>query len=321
MDSTSPATGLEFRHIGGSIQPVAENFDDLKAVLELDEALFAVTGLDIISLRADPKFLEYLDTDKNGKIRTDELKAAISFLLDALKDGTGVNERSSFLELSWLNTDSATGLEISRSARQVLHNLGKPSEDRISLDDVKDEKQIKSCVTHNGDGIVSADFAAPGAAKTIELAVKFTGGSVDISGTVGINGSQLANFVTAANDLIAWYKEADGDTALLPFGDRTQEVCSCFTQIKSVMDDFFLSSETLAFLDSDPERLAKKDSIADVRTPADVMLAPGQLGLDTIDQTTFWLAWAGFTVAFGMVKLLPATIYFGTSPCSVMPLG
>ena len=281
MSSTSPASGLTFRRIGGSIQPVAENFDDLKAVLELDEALFAVTGLDIISLRADPKFLEYLDTDKNGKIRTDELKAAIAFLLDVLKDGTGVNERSSFLELSRLNTDSATGLEISRSARQVLHNLGKPSEGRISLDDVKDEKQIKSCVTHNGDGIVSAEFAMPGAAETIALAVKFSGGSIDISGTVGINGTQLADFVTAANALLAWYKEADADSALLPFGDRTQEVCSCFTQIKSVVDDFFLSSETLAFLDSDPERLAKKDSIADVRTPADVLAMLQKIAIAT----------------------------------------
>ena len=271
MVSSSPASGLEFRHIGGSIQPVAEKFDSLKAVLELDEALFAVTGLDIISLRADQKFLEYLDTDKNGKIRTDELKEAISFMLDALKDGTGVDERSSVLKLDRLNTDSATGSEIYKSARQVLHNIGKETAGEISLEDLKDQKQINSCVTQNGDGIVTSDSAAPELVGTIDLAVKFTGGSADVSGSVGINGKQLDDFVAAAKALIAWHKEADGNSTLLPFGERTHEIYACFSQIKSVVDDYFLSSETLAFLDTDPERLAKKDSIADVRTPADVM--------------------------------------------------
>ncbi|MBQ9500866.1 MAG: hypothetical protein IJU70_01790 [Lentisphaeria bacterium] len=271
MVSSSPASGLEFRHIGGSIQPVAENFDSLKAVLELDEALFAVTGLDIISLRANPKFLEYLDTDKNGKIRTDELKEAIAFMLDALKDGTGVDEESAVLDLNWLDKESATGLEIYRSAKQVLHNIGKEAEEKISLDDLKDQKQINSCVTQNGDGIVTSDSAAPELVRTIDLAVKFTGGSADVSGGTGINGKQLDDFVAAAKTLIFWHKEADGNTALLPFGERTHEIYGCFSQIKTVVDDYFLSSETLAFLDTDPERLAKKDSIADVRTPADVM--------------------------------------------------
>ena len=271
MVSSSPASGLEFRRIGGSIQPVAEKFDSLKAVLELDEALFAVTGLDIISLRANPKFLEYLDTDKNGKIRTDELKEAISFMLDVLKDGTGVDERSPVLKLDRLDTDSATGGEIYKSARQVLHNIGKETAEEISLEDLKDQRQINSCVTQNGDGIVTSDSAAPELVDTIDLAVKFTGGSVDVSGSVGINGKQLDEFVAAARTLIAWHREADGNSALLPFGERTHEIHACFSQIKSVVDDYFLSSETLAFLDSDPERLAKKDSIADVRTPADVM--------------------------------------------------
>ena len=66
----SAETPQEFRFIGGAWQPIVENFEQLKAVLELDEAWFAITGIDITSLRADQKFLAYLDSDKNGKIRT-----------------------------------------------------------------------------------------------------------------------------------------------------------------------------------------------------------------------------------------------------------
>lgn len=271
MEQPVNHAGLEFRLIGGAFQPVAESYEKLKTVLELDEAWFAVTGIDIVSLRADQKFLEFLDSDKNGKIRTDEIKSAIAFMLEVLKDGSGYEKRSQVLSLSALNTESKTGAEILESARLVLHNLGKEDAQEISLDDIRDEKQIKSCVLCNGDGVITADDTAPELAEIINLAIAFGGGEADLSGNNGINEKLLDKFVEAVNTLLAWHKEADDKKEFCPFGSQTKDIYTRYIQIKEALDSFFLNSETLAFLDTDPDRLAKKDSVADVRSPAEVM--------------------------------------------------
>ena len=274
MIPTDPAkepASQEFRLIGGAWQPVVANFEQLKAVLELDEAWFAITGIDTVSLRADQKFLEYLDSDKNAKIRTDEIKDAIRFMADVLKDGSGFEKGSTELALDTLNTDSPAGAELLSSAKQILCNLGKADAASISLADINDEKQIKNCALCNGDGIITPDAVDANLAAIINLAIKHAGAETDCTGAAGINAARLDTFTGAVKALLAWYQEADINPALLPFGENTRNIYNAFSQIKEAVDDYFLSSATLSFLTTDPDRLAKKDSTADVRTPAEVM--------------------------------------------------
>ena len=270
-DSSKETATQEFRLIGGAWQPVVMNFEQLKAVLELDEAWFAITGIDTASIRADQKFLEYLDSDKNAKIRTDELKDAIRFMTDVLKDGSGFEKESSELALDALNTDSPAGAELLSSAKQILNNLGKGDAASITLSDIADEKQIKNCVLCNGDGIITPDAVDEKLAGIINLAMKQAGAEIDLAGTAGVNVKRLDDFAGAAKALLAWYQEADTTPALLPFGENTRNIYNAFSQLKEAVDDYFLSSATLSFLTTDPDRLAKKDSTADVRTPAEVM--------------------------------------------------
>ena len=266
-----PETTQDFRFIGGAWQPIVENFEQLKAVLELDEAWFAITGIDITSLRADQKFLNYLDSDKNGKIRTDEIKDAIKFMAEVLKDGSGFEQQSRELLLEALNTDVPAGAELLATAKQILCNLGKVDASSITLADVSNEKQIKNCVLCNGDGIITPDSVDEKLAGIINLAIKQTGAETDLSGAAGINAKRLDDFTAAAKALLSWYQESDSDPALLPYGENTKTVYTAFSQVKDAIDDYFLSSATLSFLNSDPDRLAKKDSTADVRTPAEVL--------------------------------------------------
>ena len=270
-DSAKEAASQEFRLIGGAWQPVVTDFEQLKAVLELDEAWFAITGIDATSLRADQKFLGYLDSDKNGKILTDEIKAAIRFMAEVLNDGSGFEKGSTELALDALNTDSPAGAELLSSAKQVLSNLGKADASSVSLADITDEKQIKNCVLCNGDGIITPDSVDEKLAAVINLAIKQAGAETDCAGAAGINAARLDSFVGAVKTLLAWYHEADTTPALLPFGENTRNIYNAFSQIKDAVDDYFLSSATLSFLTTDPDRLAKKDSTADVRTPAEVM--------------------------------------------------
>ena len=68
MDNNN-GQGMEFRLVGGALQPVAEKFSTLEKVRDLDAALFAITSIDTASLRTNPLFLSFLDSDKNAKIK------------------------------------------------------------------------------------------------------------------------------------------------------------------------------------------------------------------------------------------------------------
>ena len=263
--------GLEYRLIGGSMQVVADRFVHLKEVVELDEAWFAVTGIDLGSLRADKYFLEFLDVDRNCKVRTDEVKDALRFLLEVLKDGSGFDKREDVLSLDAINQESPKGKQIYDAAKVVLGNLGKPDAGVITLAEIRNDKAIKSCIRHNGDGVIAPDAEEdPEAAFILEQAIKFSGGTADLSGSTGVNVAQLDGFLDAVRKVVAWYEQEKVDPQLRPFGEQTPGVFAHFSAVKEALDSFFLNSETLAFLDCDPERLAKKDSVADVRSPADV---------------------------------------------------
>ena len=204
-----PEMTQDFRFIGGAWQPIVENFEQLKAVLELDEAWFAITGIDITSLRADQKFLAYLDSDKNGKIRTDEIKDAIKFMAEVLKDGSGFEQQSRELLLEALNTDVPAGSELLATAKQILCNLGKADSPSIALTDVSNEKQIKNCVLCNGDGIITPDSVDEKLAGIINLAIKQAGAETDLSGAAGINAKRLDDFTAAAKALLEKAPEFD----------------------------------------------------------------------------------------------------------------
>ena len=96
MSETIP---IQTIRVGGSRQAAASSFRDLAPLVALDDALWASTGINIAALRLDPRFLAFLDTDGNGRIRSDEVRAALRFLTASLADGSGVDQASPKLRI------------------------------------------------------------------------------------------------------------------------------------------------------------------------------------------------------------------------------
>ena len=67
---------LTFRKYGGSYQLRIHDAADLENIQVLDEVHWAATSIPIDSLNCDKAFTAYVDTDKNGRIRPAEVKAA-----------------------------------------------------------------------------------------------------------------------------------------------------------------------------------------------------------------------------------------------------
>ncbi len=245
-----------FSNYGGSYQLTIETPADLKRILGLDEALWAATSLPIDILNADKKFLEYLDTDKNGRIRTDEIKDAVRWTFNILKDVSRMSEGTDELLLESINTDIPEGKILKGTAKIILFNLnGQTDADRVTLTQVRNLQGIMASSTTNGDGVITPDATDDAKlAKLITLIMQTMGSSDDASGKPGINGTQTENFFTEASGYLAWLErgkipEGTEKTDIMVWGEETNAAFGALRNTERKIDEFFAQCALAKFDD------------------------------------------------------------------------
>lgn len=250
-NATTFPGGLSFRRVGGSYQPAVSGFADFPALLELDEAHWALTSVDIDVLRVpDRRFLEIMDSDGNRKLRTDEVKAALAFMVRNLRDGSGVDRGDDTLRLDAINPESPEAPVLLAAARLILANLGRSDGDAISLDEVRRDKDIRSRAESNGDGVVVPEpESEPELAETINAVMAVAGSVTDLSGVAGIGAAQLEEFaVGAAHRLELLDEPIHRADEVMPFGDETESLYAEVEALDGVIREYFLAAEAVAFL-------------------------------------------------------------------------
>ena len=287
MSKTNSEHVMTYSKVGGNYQLLIKTFADLQAVLELDEAFWALNCVEINSLRMDRRFLAFVDGNNDGKIRTDEIRSAVRFYLDHVLDGKGFENESETIELASINPEK--GAALLESAKLILKNLNKPDAASLTLAELRNDKAIRSRSYNNGDGVVTPDAEQPAEINDrINLVMKTAGSADDISGVKGVNAAILDKFALESAAFLAWDdKITQDDGTLLCFGENTAAVYEKFLGVKEDIDNYFLNSETLEFFSVEPERVAKKELSADVRAPQEVkaMLEKSVLALPRTDCT------------------------------------
>jgi len=110
---------LTFKRFGRSYHLRIQTAEDLRAVLDLNEAHWVATAAPIETINCDATFLKLVDTDHNGRILCYELKDAIAWLLKTLCDTRGVSAGSTTLS-EWLPV-AAYSSERERCADEDCH--------------------------------------------------------------------------------------------------------------------------------------------------------------------------------------------------------
>ena len=242
---------MRFRRLGGSYQLMIETAEDLQNVLELNVAHWAVTSIKINSMICDSAFLETLDSGKNGRIRADEVQAALRWLLSYYKDVSDIVAGADHLTLSKLNPENPAARLIQESVRVAQRNLNLPDSDTITMNELNDHANIISNALQNGDGVIPPDPVEsldPEAAACIRDIMKRVGSHPDVSGVPGVSQEDLDTYESLAKTYLAWIdrKEQDART-LFPFGDHTASFYAAFQTVEEAVDAFFRSCETLNY--------------------------------------------------------------------------
>lgn len=242
--------------------------EDIAHLGELDQKLWTALSCPVDGLEFDREFLEYLDSDHDGRIRVKEVVKASEWICSVLKDRDLLLNSSDTLPLSAFDTNSVEGCRLEKSARRVLESIGKSSKEAISMEDTADSKAIFSKMRFNGDGIVTPLSAGDDAKDAIECALKCFPASLDRSGQDGVDAATVEAFYTALQAFKAW-NDAKGEECS-PFGADSEKVFASVEALKALVNGYFTQCEYFAY---DPESDLAKESADSLSHPnADILL-------------------------------------------------
>ncbi|MBK9388397.1 MAG: hypothetical protein IPN34_26555 [Planctomycetes bacterium] len=250
-----------FFRAGGFDQVKLDTGADFVALGEgkLDQKLWVALACPTKGLEFDPKTLELLDVDKDGRIRAPEMIAAVKWTCSLLANPDELAKGSKALPLASIKSSSAEGKQLIASAKRILEGLGKAQANQISPDDTADTKAIFAQTNFNGDGIVPVDAAGDDAVKQVLVdLIACMGSVVDRSGKPGVDAKLVDGFFAAIAAHLAWLDKADKNVR--PLGDDTDAAHAAYAAVKAKVDDYFARCRLAEFDPAALEALLKEQS-------------------------------------------------------------
>lgn len=216
--TAEPLPPIRFVRAGGFDQIILETAADLRHLRKLDQTLWVASSCPTRGLDLEPESLDFVDTDKDGRIRPPEILAAIDWVLEVLRDTSTLPEVLDFLKLEQINPESEVGAQILQTIERIHSNLGLTDASVITLGQTLDRSGIFAAVKSNGDGVIPASAAeSPEVAQLIQDILLTIGGTTDQSGETGVTADSLEQFFTALDSYLRWWVQGHpSDAHLLP---------------------------------------------------------------------------------------------------------
>jgi len=250
-----------FERYGRSYQLRIRTPEDLERLLTLDESLWAATSAPVRSLTGNADFLAFVDSDANGRIRTDEMRAAVRWLFERLADRSRLALETDEVPLAALDAARAPGAALLDTARFVLRTLDAPDSPTIDMARLRAYHADLRDTSINGDGVVTADAAADAdARRLIADVMTCIGGVEDHIGRSGITVEALDTFLAQVRAYVAWSRqgtvpEGRESTDVMPLGAETPQACAALQAVAPKVEQFYALCRAL-WLSPSPEPLA-----------------------------------------------------------------
>jgi len=261
---SSPAATEKWRfsRLGGFDQVELKRGSDLLGLPELDQKLWAALSCPTHGLFFDSQTLTLLDTDKDGRIRANEVIDAVRWAGKVLKNPADLIQQKSTLPLAAINDQDPEGQQLLASAIEILKNLGKADATEITADDLADMTKIFANTQFNGDGIIPVKAASDEAGQqAITDIINCLGEIQDRCGEPGINLEKIEQFFKDAGAYFDWWQQSDAEAVRIrnQFAD-TEAAAALLAQLKPKIDDFFTRCQLAEFDTGATELLNPADS-------------------------------------------------------------
>lgn len=233
-------TPLVYRRYGGSLQVDLPNFEALVEAINIPETQWMATACPVDGLQCDPRFLSFMDADKNGRIRVAEVRDAVKHTAKFLQSRKGADARSEVLELDALSPE---GAKLKSAALRILGVLKATDTARISLEQVRASDPVLRTAGINGDGIVAPEFLSE---KVRGLASRIMAAFPEVknrAGQAGIDPATLQRFRDARTALLA---HTGQKASVFVWGDQSLARAQRIREVKPLLDAYFLQCRLVA---------------------------------------------------------------------------
>lgn len=233
----------KFYRAGGVDQVTLRNGADLLHLEELNQKLWVALAMPTRGVEFDPKTLDMLDTDKDGRVRAPEIIGAVKWCNEVFTNLDDLFKGGDSVPLPTLKEGP-----VRSGAKRILENLGKGEATSISLADVADTAKIFAATKFNGDGVVPADSAEDESTrKAIEDIIATVGGVPDRSGKPGVDLAKTDLFFSEATAFSNWKGQGEDSAAILPLNEQTASAAAAVNAVRAKVDDYFARCRLAAF--------------------------------------------------------------------------
>lgn len=250
-----------FQRMGAIDQATLGNDYDWTHLDQLDPKLWMALSCPIEGLEFDADTLNLLDVDKDGRIRAQEVKAAVAWLCERLEHPSEACKRRTEVTLQDLRQDTEGGKAVASALKLTLKKLtlkkyNKNEQSSLSLTECEDVLAEAAGYAFNGDGIITIQSAEEsGNAKEMVDFIRFglaiVGGKKDASGQPGFDKPLAKQLQNRAKATLEWRNSIRNIT--LPLDENTGAAWTLLGRLGPRFDDFFDRCSVAAFA---PESLA-----------------------------------------------------------------
>lgn len=242
----------QFFRAGGVDQVIIRTGEDIARLPELDQKLWVALACPTRGIEFDPRTLDLIDTDGDGRIRPPELLAACAWACERVRDPDELAQPGEALRIDAIKDETEAGAALAQAARRILAMAGQPdSTTTITLADVLARSDQLSAMRFNGDGIITADTAQDDtlARETIGHILQTQGGTPPVGDPArpGIDRARANAFFADLDKLHAWAARARGATTGLALGDQTLRATQAMNAVAEKVEDFFARCRLAAF--------------------------------------------------------------------------
>jgi hypothetical protein len=231
-----------FSRTGGVEQVVLKKGEDIANLDQLDQKLWAALSMPVASAGL-ARTLEWLDDDRDGKIRVPDILRAVNRLKAELAGLDVLFDRNDTLEARMLSDPELLGAAI-----ETMKLSG--DEKYLTLESAERAKKAFLCLPLNGDGVVTPASADDSDTSASIAAIIAAGYSVsDASGEAGVDAAVLEKFIADAEAWFSWSSETIKGGILDSASAR--EAAKLFSVIRDPLNDYFRRCDILAMAGSD----------------------------------------------------------------------
>jgi hypothetical protein len=242
---------------------------DILALPDLDPKLWVALAMPTHDVDVDPKTLELLDENKDGRIRIQDVLTAVAEIKRCFKNPSEVLKSADSVALAQIGDD-----KVLAAAKRMLSDLGKKDASSISVDDTAAVTKAFETTVLNGDGIIiPASSDEPAVRDAIEDAITCVGSVTDRSGKPGIDRALCDTFFTQVEAYDAWVAAGKDLSALEPAADA-------YVAVKDKLEDYFTRCRLAAFDPRAQTALAAAD--ADLAALSAKSLSTGDAAIEAL---------------------------------------